>query len=129
MEKKKILIVDDEEGLCRLIKLNLEETSQYEVKTETQATAALAVAQAFKPDLIPLDVLMPGMNGPKVARAIQADKSVQQIPIVFLTAAMLKEMKTDALGGGVTGFPLIEKPVGLTALIDSIEQHIGRSQA
>ena len=58
-EKKRILVVDDEPSITRLLKLNLEQAGEYEVATEDVSKAALAAAEEFQPDLILLDVMMP----------------------------------------------------------------------
>lgn len=126
---KKILIVDDEAALVRLLKLNLEATGHYQVKTETKGAEALGAARAFQPDLIILDVVMPDLNGHEVVRKLRADASTQHIPAVFLTAAMLKKDGEENLlsDGTETLLPCIEKPVSATKLIDYIEQTIGKS--
>ena len=62
-EKKRILLVDDEPSITRLLKLNLEQTGDYEVATENVSKAALATAEEFRPDLILLDVMMPDLDG------------------------------------------------------------------
>jgi CheY-like chemotaxis protein len=86
MEKKKIMIVDDEERFAQMIKLNLETTGQYKVRIETEGEKALPAAQEFQPDLIFLDVMMPGLDGGDVAKQIKDDKDLKNTPIVFLTA-------------------------------------------
>lgn len=123
-EKKKILIVDDEEAFVRLIKLNLEETGRYEVRTETKGAEALAAARTFKPDLILLDVVMPDMNGPEVALKIKADESIRQIPIVFFTAAVLKEARESIQKTDISWLPFIEKPISAKELVAYIEQNL-----
>ena len=65
--KKKILVVDDEAGLTRMIKANLERTGKYEVRTENMGSRAMAAAREFRPDLMFLDVMMPDMSGDDVA--------------------------------------------------------------
>src|SRR5687768_9940814 len=90
MVKKKILVVDDEASITRLLKLNLEKGA-YVVRTENEGTKALAAAKDFKPDLILLDVMMPDIDGGDVAAIIQADPLLCAVPIVFLTAAVKKE--------------------------------------
>ena len=65
-EKKRILVVDDEPSITRLLKLNLEQTGDYEVATENSPKAAVAAAEEFQPELLLLDVVMPGrlQDGP-----------------------------------------------------------------
>lgn len=69
---------------------------------------------------------MPDLSGPGVVRKIKADKSTQHIPIIFLTAAVLKNKSTDGHEGkGETLLPFIAKPVSTKELIDYIEQNLG----
>lgn len=123
MEKRKILIVDDEEDFTMMVKLNLEKTGKYEVKTENNGTSALATAKEFKPDLILLDLLMPDMNGSVVAQQIEENEEVKKIPIVFLTA-IEKKGETDLEGRTVDGHYFIVKPVNIEDLIACIEKNI-----
>src|ERR1043166_7887559 len=95
MAKKRILLVDDEKSLTSLLKLNLEETGQYEVRVENWPEDALDATRQFKPDLILLDIIMPRLPGGNVAAQIKADPEVDDTPIVFLTAAVRKEQVED----------------------------------
>ena len=81
MEKKRILIIDDEAGFTRMVKLNLEKTGQFEVREENKATYALAAAREFKPDLIILDVIMPTMDGGDVFNQIHERTRPTQIHV------------------------------------------------
>ena len=65
--KKRILIVDDEERFTRILRLNLGCTGRYTVRTENSALNACTTACEFRPDLILLDVMMPGLDGGEVA--------------------------------------------------------------
>ncbi|HMJ66728.1 MAG TPA: response regulator, partial [Candidatus Binatia bacterium] len=108
MVKKKILVVDDEASITRLLKLNLEKTGAYVVRTENEGTKTVEVAREFKPDLILLDVMMPDIDGGDVAAHLQADGLLRSVPIVFLTAAVKKE-ELDTKGGMIGGFAYIAK--------------------
>lgn len=121
--KKRILIIDDEAGFTRLLKLNLEDTGDYEVRVENQPANAFEAAREFKPDLILLDVLMPGMDGGDVSARLQASSSTRSIPIVFLTAAVRKE-EVGAHGGRIGGFPYLAKPADLPEVVSCIERHV-----
>ena len=83
---KKILVVDDEAGLTRMIKANLERTGRFSVRAENDPTVAIAAARAFDPDLIFLDVMMPGMDGDELAARMKEDPHLAAIPVVFMTA-------------------------------------------
>jgi len=121
MLKKKILVVDDETSITRLLKLNLEKGGAFIVRTENEGSKTLAAAKEFKPDLILLDVMMPDIDGGDVAAIIQADPVLRSVPIVFLTAAVKKE-EIEAKGGMVGGFPYIAKPLDLKGVTDVIER-------
>ena len=120
---KRILIVDDETSITRLLRLNLEKTGTYVVRDENKATRAVDAAREFKPDLILLDVMMPDLDGGDVAALLQADPALKRIPIVFLTAAVKKE-EVNANSGMIGGFPYIAKPLNLKGVISVIEQKL-----
>lgn len=121
--KKRILVVDDEPSITRLLKLNLEETNDYEVRTENDAKAAVASAEDFQPDLILLDVLMPDLDGGELASRLQASPKLKGVPIVFLTAAATKK-EVYARGGKVGGLPFLAKPVDLAEVVACLNQHL-----
>ena len=127
-EKKRILVVDDEPSITRLLKLNLEQTGDYEVATENISIVALAAAEKFQPDLILLDVIMPGLDGGNLASQLQASPKLKGVPIVFLTAAVTRE-EVRARHGLVGGLPFLAKPVSLHEVLVCLEQHLGAWQA
>jgi CheY-like chemotaxis protein len=127
-EKKRILVVDDQSSITRLLKLNLEQTGDYEVATENVSKAALAAAEAFHPDLILLDVIMPGLDGGHLASQLQASPQLKGVPIVFLTAAVTRE-EVRARHGLVGDLPFLAKPVNLQEVLTCLERHLGRSRA
>ncbi|PIQ87458.1 MAG: response regulator [Candidatus Omnitrophica bacterium CG11_big_fil_rev_8_21_14_0_20_45_26] len=110
MDKKKILVVDDEEKVCQMIKSNLEKTGQYEVATETQGSKALETAVAFRPHLIFMDIMMPDLGGCEAAAAIKKHEKIGKTPIVFVTALAGKK-DHEVFGGLVDGAPFIAKPI------------------
>ncbi len=122
-EKKRILVVDDEPSITRLLKLNLEATDQYVVRTENDARAAVASAEEFQPDLMLLDVLMPEMDGGQLASRLQASPKLKGVPIVFLTAAATKK-EVYARGGKVGGLPFLAKPVDLDEVLACLKLHL-----
>ena len=121
-QRKKILVIDDEENFARLIKLNLESTGRYEVKTESKGALSLETAKKFKPDLIFLDILMSDVGGDVVACQLKDDQETENIPIVFLTAVAKRE-EVEESSGVIGGHPFIAKPAGLQQLIAVIEKN------
>ena len=89
-EKRRILIVDNDRDSTHLVKILLEKTGWYSVLEENDATRAHLSAQNFRPDLILLDVMMPGTDGGEVAAQIEGDPDLQRTPIIFLTALVTK---------------------------------------
>jgi CheY-like chemotaxis protein len=116
--------VDDQASDTRLLKLYLEQTSDYVVREENDARAALSAAEQFQPHLILLDVMMPEMDGGELAACFQASPKLKAVPIVFLTAAITKE-EVKAGGGQIGGQSFLAKPVVLSELIACIKHHLG----
>ena len=85
MTKAKILIVDDDAKISSLMRVFLE-CSGYEVREENRSFAAHATAREFRPQLILLDVDMPGKDGGTVSKEIEADKDLAGTPVIFVTS-------------------------------------------
>ena len=119
MRRKRILLIDDEASFTNVLKLNLEETGEYEVRARNNGMQGLAVARDFKPDLIFLDFFMPDIGGGEVAFHIRNDRNMKDTPIVFLTAAVEKGKKSI-----IGGLPVLAKPVSVEEVIDSIEKNL-----
>jgi two-component system OmpR family response regulator len=122
MEKKRILIIDDEPGFTRMVKLNLEKTGFFEVREENKASYAIPAAREFKPDLILLDVIMPTMDGGDVAAHFKSDRHLRDIPVVFLTATVSqREAGDEGMKSG--GSLFLAKPVSVENLIKCINEN------
>lgn len=125
MITKRILVVDDEPSVTRNLKLNLESSDGYDVFAENHAANALTAARIFRPDLILLDVIMPGMDGGDVAARLRADPLFRDTPIIFLTALVSND-ETDGheiLRGAET---FLAKPVDMSELKKTVEEHLRR---
>ena len=127
-EKKRVLIVDDEESFTRLLQLNLHHTGKYTAQTVNDPAQAIAVASEFLPDLILLDVMMPSLDGGSVALRFHACARLKSIPIVFLTAAV-KRSEISEHEGCIGGLPFIAKPVDFQEVVDCIETQLRAAQA
>ena len=121
MNKSRILVVDDEPNLSDLVRLFLEKTKRFEVRAENRPANVLAVAREFRPDMVLLDVDMPGQDGGEVARDIEADPILRGTPILFFTSLI---SRAEA-GERVTirgGMRFLAKPLNPKILIDTIDQ-------
>lgn len=123
MSKKRILIVDDEISITRLLRLNLEKTGDFEVREENFGSRAVALAREFKPHVILLDVMMPDMDGGEIAAQLQSDPILKSTRIIFLTAAVKKE-ELHAKGGVIGGFAYVAKPLDVKGVLHEIEKQL-----
>jgi CheY-like chemotaxis protein len=124
--RKRVLIIDDEASFTRLLKLNLHHTGRYIAEVVNDAARAVAVAREFDPDIILLDVMMPGMDGGDVAVKLQANPALKDKPIIFLTAAV-KRNEISAHSGSLGGLPFIAKPIDFQEVLECIEKEVGPS--
>lgn len=112
--RKRILVVEDEKDLNDLIKINLERNG-YQAFTASDGNTALEIAAREIPDLILLDLMMPGIDGTEVARRLKADPATANIPIVMLTA---KSEETDVVVGLTIGADdYVTKPFSMKILL------------
>jgi CheY-like chemotaxis protein len=125
MNKLKILVVDDDPKLSRLVKTILEKTGEYEVREENRSSAALATGRAFIPDMILLDVDMPGKDGGDVARELQSDPTLNAKPILFFTSLIShgEAGKHEVERGGML---FLAKPVDPAVLIETVGRMLRR---
>ncbi len=93
---KKIMIVDDEESLVELVKALMEQEN-YEVIPAMSGKECLEKLKTVKPDLILLDMMMPGMSGREVCESIRKDPETKDLKIAFLTVAKFSEAGKDVL--------------------------------
>jgi len=121
MGKKKVLIVDDEENFCNLVKKNVEKTNEFEVYVATNGDDGIKLIKLVKPDLILLDIMMPGLDGGDVVSLIRSDSSIKDTPIVFLTSLV---RKNEAGVGFTKGYSLLAKTVTVGELIACIKKNI-----
>ena len=122
MDKKKILIVDDDATVTRTLKLYLDETGSYDIRTLNEGSRALEVARAFQPDLVLLDLIMPDTDGATIAGDLKEDPQLKDVPIVFLTA-LVSAKEVGAQGRDIGGYPFLAKPVDPDKVVEAIEKY------
>ena len=126
--KKRILVLDDEMDFVDVMKMTLQMTGQYEVRTTVRSSTFLQVAQDFRPDLILLDCMMPGMDGGEIAAQIQADPVLKDTPFMFLTATADKpETKPSVSYEGEQTY--LPKTMDLDELFRCIEAKLASARA
>ncbi len=118
MEKQTILIVDDEQDLLDMIEYNLRQ-QDYDVLTADNGQLGIQIAIENKPNLVLLDVMMPGMDGIEVCDRMKEDTDLRQIPIIFLTAR--GDEKTEIEGLNKAADDYITKPISTSKLLSRIK--------
>lgn len=113
---KRILIIDDEPTLTRLLKIALEQQGRYDVRTANTGRAGIAAAREFQPDVVLLDIILPDLSVGEICAALG------DTPVIFLTALV-------TAARNIAGHPVLAKPVKLKTLIASLEATIRQSSA
>jgi DNA-binding response OmpR family regulator len=117
MSKTRILIVDDDAKLSRLVALILNRVGGYDVCEENRSYAAVATARSYRPDVILLDVDMPGKDGGAIAHELAADAALCRTPIIFVTSLI-----SSKEAGIRNGARYLAKPVDPRRLLDTIQE-------
>jgi CheY-like chemotaxis protein len=124
MSKKGILIVDDDVVITRNLKLGLEATGAYHVRAVNDPLKVMAVAREYQPDLVVLDVMMPGLDGGEIKLLLQNDPVTKNIPVIFLTAMITKNEAIARKPKNAQAIYLA-KPVDLADLMACITEILG----
>lgn len=123
IKAQKILVVDDEPDVTELVAYHLR-AKGYDVAAVNDPHASLATARSFAPDLVVLDVMMPGLSGIQLCRLIRADPVLKKTPVVFLTA---KAEEDDRVQGFETGGDdYIPKPFSTKELVLRVQTILRR---
>jgi CheY-like chemotaxis protein len=126
MTIKRILVIDDEDGIREIIQICLEVVAGWDVLTAASGSEGLAIAEAQQPDAILLDVMMPDMDGPTTFGQLQANAATGHIPTILLTAKAHISEQQQFIDLGVTG--VITKPVKAQDLVDQIREILNWSE-
>lgn len=117
-ELSRVLCVDDEDDILTIVRMCLEMRPGLEVVCCGDGADAMAQARDFKPDLILLDVMMPGMDGPTALRAMHADPELRELPVILMTARVQPSEIAEYEAMGAIG--VIPKPFDPMTLADDI---------
>jgi len=123
LSRKRILVVEDEGDLAESLKYNLERQGGYTVTVAATGEAGLTLAREKEFDLILLDVMLPGMDGYEVCRALRASR--HEVPIIFLTARVDETDKLVGLEIGADDY--VTKPFSMKEMLARVKAHLRRS--
>ena len=114
----KICYVEDDEDIQRIVRMSLERVGKMTVEIVTDPLQAIGVIHAFKPDLVMLDWMMPGMDGPTLFRKMKEDPQMSALPVVFITAKAQSRDMAELMALGAVG--TISKPFSPKDLPDQL---------
>jgi two-component system alkaline phosphatase synthesis response regulator PhoP len=120
---KKILLVEDSETTRLTNRIMIAKRTGYAVVPVANGLEALKLAKTEKPDLVLMDVMMPGMDGLEVCRRMRQQAATAKIPIVLLTFRVGEESVTDGFASGCTAY--LKKPITIDELVDALREHLG----
>ncbi|MDR3672412.1 MAG: response regulator [Holophaga sp.] len=121
--KGNVLYIEDNEHNLYLVSFILE-TAGYRVVQATSGEEGIARASSLTPDLILLDIQLPGMDGYEIARRLRSNPGLQRVPIVALTSYAMVGDREKALEAGCAGY--LEKPINPDTFLTQVEAHLVR---
>jgi DNA-binding response OmpR family regulator len=122
---KKLLIADDEPGIRRLVSMTLE-SDDYEIIEAADGDEAIALVRRHRPDLVLLDVMMPGRSGLDVCRELKSDPVTATITIFLLTARSFESDRREGRAAGCDGYFM--KPFSPVELMKSVDEFFSRRE-
>lgn len=125
MSTKNVLVIEDDEIVSRTIERSLR-GEEFKITVANSGIEGLKIARKIIPDIVILDVVMPGMDGYTVCREMRADPALQDVPILFLTAKIKDEDKIAGFNAG--GDDYLSKPFNIDELILRVRAILRRSQ-
>src|SRR5437016_7482396 len=124
MNHATVLVIDDEKDLLELVRYNLEK-EHLDVITANDGQSGLEIGLKHKPDLVLLDLMMPGMNGLEVCKQLRSDARTSRVPIIMLTAKAAETDKIVGLEMGADDY--ITKPFSVRELLARVRAVLRRS--
>jgi two-component system cell cycle response regulator DivK len=114
-----ILIVEDNEKNLKLVR-DVLQVKGYETLEAGTAEDGLRIARGHAPDLVLMDIQLPGMSGIEALKALRADPATAALPVVAITASVMQQDRQEIMRAGFDGF--IEKPINLRGLLDTVQK-------
>ncbi len=122
---KKLLIADDDDGVRSLVRMTLQ-ADTYEILEARDSDQALALAREHRPDLIFLDVMMPGISGFEVCRRLKADPVTAEITVIMLTAQAQERDREEGVAAGADDY--FTKPFSPVGLLYKVEEVFAKEE-
>lgn len=129
MSPLRVFVVEDEPDIQKLLRMSLEMLGKYEVEIYSDGEVALETIEAFDPDIILLDVMMPKMTGPEILEQIKKMEALIHTPVVFITARVRSQDIAEYRAMGVDDviskpFNAVELPKKLQEIVDTAMEEL-----
>jgi two-component system, cell cycle response regulator DivK len=121
---RSILIVEDNEKNLKLVRRILQVTG-FDTREARSAEEGLALAQARRPDLVLMDIQLPGMNGIQALACLRADERTRDVPVVAVTASVMIQDQSQITEAGFDGF--ISKPINVKEFLATVKRLLGET--
>ena len=121
-----VLIVEDNEKNMKLVR-DILRAKGYETMEAGTAEEGIKLAQERIPDLVLMDIQLPGMNGMEALKVLRANSATAHIPVVAITASVMQQDRQQIMDTGFDGF--IEKPIDLRAFLATVQAALKRAEA
>lgn len=119
-KKMTIVIIDDEQNVCLAVKRGLEQAGNFTVYEAKSAAKGFALACEIVPDVILLDMMMPGMNGAECRKLLREAPLTEHIPVIYLTG-LLSKSDGKAFDGMIDGERYLAKPACINGIIATVD--------
>ena len=116
--KRKVLIVDDDEGLVELMSDVFEKDGRFEIRTTNNGFDAGMLVKEFRPDIVVLDVMLPDINGKEVCQRVRSDKALDDVRIICISGMVEQDKVADLKAAGANDF--MQKPFSVDKLLDRV---------
>ena len=120
----KVLLVEDDESLRLLYSKNLK-AKNFEVETAVDGKDAFSKLKLFKPDLIILDIILPGINGIEILQILKGDAEFEKIPVIMLTSISEVNRIKECLDSGAKGYIMKDKRVSAEEIAEKVNLLLG----
>jgi two-component system cell cycle response regulator DivK len=120
---KRILVIEDQQDNRQILR-DLLTSADFEVIEAVDGEAGLAAAAAHKPDLILMDVQLPGIDGYEATRRLKGDALLRAVPVIAVTAHALSGAEEEARAAGCDGY--ISKPISPRQLLAKVREYLSR---
>ncbi len=126
MDGKTILVIEDNEMNMKLMRAVLR-AGNYQMLEAMDAETGLRLVQEHRPDVILMDIQLPGMDGLSATKIIKADPKLKEIPVFALTGFAMESDKAKAMDIGLAGY--IVKPFSVKVLLETLDNYFANQQA